>query len=791
MGCGRIWDLRVGGFGCLLAAVLTPVPIMIRSLALAVFVVSSFSTCLSGQSDALIDSARTLIARENLSLYRGWLKYLVFDVEVVSKRMDVDEVAANEKRERLRGWVEKIAEDPDVIRTLRGVQEWAYESAADGSGQPFMINIPQDYEAARAMPVSLYMHGYTGTHSAHYSGDPDLRGIIELSVLGRSRGGGYVGLSGADVLDVLDYVESVWNVDEDRVHLLGGSMGGHGTFRFGSRYPHRFASGRPTCGFAGAKPYGNFITLPIYATHSQDDPTVPFINAKGPLDRLRELGGQVVFDWTTGLGHAAWNYAEGNSRSDLWFREQVRPDSRTVRNLNYTAFDGEAMRSWWAEIEEWGDEPKPAKFVLTANPNNTLYATLDNIAQLKLRIVESPFDMGEELRVSVNGGPIVRLEAPLPEFVYLKVGDEKLVLSGEAGESDVRRHTPGGPNLLYNGEPLLIVYGTQGSDAENAAMLEAARVASRSGNAAWLVPNGEKESDGLDHNQNLYGNLRIKSDVDLTEEDRESCHLVLIGTAEQNLVVAEIADELPVRFEGSEIRFSDGEAYAAEGLGVGLVHYNPDTPQNLIYWVASEDPALYRAGSPIPEQMAAQFGFYESPAPGFDCLVSAVDEMTVVAARSFRSDWSWREREEGSAVVGSEVGTYGELTVLAANAIREELDTDFGFFAQYPNPGSRPFVGGVTRLEDFVSTFFYEPLGVITLSGADLLVLDEKLRSRGNGLTPAPESSVVDGERDYTLGLSQVNNWALVRLSGETPTRYRLTDIQLRDVLDKAFSEIE
>ena len=82
------------------------------------------------------------------------------------------------------------------------------------------------------------------------------------------------------------------------------------------------------------------------------------LHDRGPLARLRELGGQVIFDETNGYGHPVWDYKEGNERGAAWELLKVRPASRTVRRIDYTAIDGGAMRGWWGEIAEWGAAPK-------------------------------------------------------------------------------------------------------------------------------------------------------------------------------------------------------------------------------------------------------------------------------------------------------------------------------------------------------------------------------------------------------------------------------------------------
>ncbi len=742
----------------------------------------------SVEADELIESAQAMVEQEEFEAYRGWLKYLIFDVEVVSARADVDEAGALAKRERLESWIQKIKTDPDVLYKLRGVHEWAYESQADGSGQPFMIVIPQNYDPAVPMPASLYMHGYTGNHSEHFNGDDNLEGRFDLSVLGRSRGGGYVALSEADVLDVLDYVEEHWSIDEDRIHIMGGSMGGNGTFHMGSRYPHRFASGRPTCGFGGNKPFGNLLTLPIYATHSDDDMDVPILHSQGPVERLQALGGQAVYDWTTGYGHAVWDYVEGNERSAIWAMEQVRPNSKSVSNINYTALDGGAMRSWWAEIEEWGNAPKPATFVLRAVENNTIYVTLTNIHQLKLRIDESPIDVSTPLQVSVNGGILMTLPAPIPDRVFVRKTGSGWELSNETDQVLGRRHTPGGPNQLYNGDPLLIVYGTLGGAEENEAMLTAAIAASKSPNAIWQKARMDQAADGIYHFNGLYGDLLIKADVEVTAEEIEQFHLVLIGTARQNSVVASIADRLPVSLNANAITFSDGESYPEAGLGLGLVYYNPDAPENLIFWVASNDSRLYREDSPIPLQMGFQFFQYAHPAPGYDCLISSVDQPSLLAGRSFDSKWNWNVRDPDGKLLASSIKSAKDFITELARGMKVETASDFAFMINFPGSENLTvFHPGVTRLEDVAARYFYEPLGVMNIKGAKLLEMQAKYDMVEQSFYPVPTPETIDPENNYRVVTNQISIWQFVVAAGYAPRDYRLTDIQLSTVVERQF----
>ena len=366
------------------------------------------------------------MARADLEPYRGWLRFLRFEAEAEASRSGAGSEAAKAKAQRLDDWLRRITSDPKVLGTLAGVQEWAYESPVDDSGQPFKMSIPTDYNPARPSGLNVYMHGSGGNHLEHATAMVAHEGAFELSVLGRARDGGFRALSEADVLQAVAYVEAHWAIDPSRVSIRGGSMGGGGTYRLGSRYPHLWSSARSSCGFASGVPMGNLVTLPIYAIHSDDDPVVSVLHERGPLRELRGLGGQVIFDETNGYGHAVWDYKEGAERATAWAKDKVRVASRDIRHIDYTAIDGVAMRGWWGEVAEWGEGPREARFVLSAGEGNLLYASMTNISRLRLLISESPFDRGRPLRVSVNGAVPIELPAPLPDSAVLVRGENRL-----------------------------------------------------------------------------------------------------------------------------------------------------------------------------------------------------------------------------------------------------------------------------------------------------------------------------------------------------------------------------
>ena len=718
-----------------------------------------------------------VLARSDLAAYHGLIKYLQFNAEHAGTRFQNDPNAESEAKRRLQDWAKRILENPKLIGELRGIHEWAYLSPVDGSGQPFKLNIPSDYDPARPAALALLMHGYSGNHLEHTLDMRPHAGYFEASVLGRTRGAGFRGLGEADVRQVLSYLTQHFNIDPKRVHLSGGSMGGDGAFWLAARTPHRFASLRIACGWASDKPLGNLLTVPVYALHSDDDFNVPVLHSRGPLRWLQQSGGPVVYEEVTGYGHGVWLFAEGVERATHWFQQQAVPNSKEVTKLDFTALDGNARRSFWAEIHEWGPEARPARFVLEATQGNVLTLDTHNVRRLKLDLANAPFDRGTKLELRVAGAPVAELTAPLPATAYLEHTGGAWRFDTSPPAAPFRLHTPGGANQLYNGEPLLIVYGTFGTEAEQRAMRAAADAASRSSTAQWVVPSADKGSDGVPHNQNLYGELDIKADVEVTPEDVAKKHLVIIGTAEQNALVARLAAKLPASVKPSGIEFNDGFRSEGSDFALGLLHYNPEAPDRLLFWIAAHDVSAYEPGFVIPELMARPIGA--------DAIVTLVSTPRLVMTRSFDTRWRW-SKAESEPPIDPAIDTRAQLESSIAGATRQLVQADFALAGWRFPSASPPHLAGTTRLSDLMPLFYYEPIGVMQLNGKDLLAADRTLRQRnGPRLVPAPDPSSVEPERSYSIAVIWEQLFAFGEITRLAPKHYRVDGRTVTDALER------
>lgn len=148
----------------------------------------------------------------------------------------------------------------DVGRQIRG-----FLSAVDGSPQPVGLILPAGWaQASSKLPMVVWLHGrgdkQTDLHWLCERLDKDGEvvpvGTIVLHAFGRQCVG-YKSAGETDVLEAIQFVCDHYPVDEQKIVLMGFSMGGAGVWHLAAHYADRFVAASPGAGFAETARYQN------------------------------------------------------------------------------------------------------------------------------------------------------------------------------------------------------------------------------------------------------------------------------------------------------------------------------------------------------------------------------------------------------------------------------------------------------------------------------------------------------------------------------------------------------
>jgi len=215
---------------------------------------------------------------------------------------------------------------------------------------PYRLLLPMGYDAARAYPIILYLHGAAGRGDDNLKplewgptlfleGDLRRKHGFFLVVPQCSPSTGWqevdfndkLGMKESESLRLaIELVETIlpkqFNIDPKRRYLTGVSMGGHAVWGILVRRAGLFAAAVPVCAGGSAKIVTDSAArYPVWAFHSDDDHLMPVQQARDLVKAWREHGGIARYTEYTGLKHSSWKKAYLDAEMFDWLFEQHLP----------------------------------------------------------------------------------------------------------------------------------------------------------------------------------------------------------------------------------------------------------------------------------------------------------------------------------------------------------------------------------------------------------------------------------------------------------------------------------
>lgn len=522
-----------------------------------------------------------------------------------------------------------------------------YRSAIDGSVQYYAC-VPASgatHETAGEDGLILSLHGASveaTSQAASYQ--PKDWATIVCPTNRRPFGFDWEDWGRIDALEALDDATRRFRPDPLRRWLTGHSMGGHGTWQLGSHFPDRFAAVAPSAGWISFASYGgvalskegvegmfaratsasdtlalrdNLAQFGIYILHGDADDNVP-------VGQARQM--RAVLGGGAGGFHADFAYHERKGANHWWgsecvdwpplmqfLKERSLVSSDGVDRIEFaTAAPGVSASCHWLRVEQQSTPWSTTSVKISLDrTKRTIGGSTSNAALLRLAPPLEPGPIAITLdnttiETTLDGSPLWLAR----EGASWKVG-------AAPGAASKRPERMGAfKDGLRN--DLVIVYGTGGDDASDAALRGKARFDAET---FWYRGNGS---------------IDIVADTAFDLGAFPNRGVLLLGNANTNLAWEPLLGRCPVLVRNGSIKVGDQEL-AGDDLVCTFVYPRPDSEIACVAVVAGTGPAGERLSMRLP-YFVSGVGFPDLSVIGASSLLSGAAGFR--AAGFFGNDWS-------------------------------------------------------------------------------------------------------------------------------------------------------
>ena len=547
------------------------------------------------------------------------------------------------------------------IRSADAFHRRTFVSQIDGSVQYYAVHPPAiddatDRSKRPAMVLTLHGAGVEGEgQAASYAPKPDM--VIVGATNRRPFGFDWEDWGRLDALEVLEQASNRFQTDPARCYLTGHSMGGHGTWHIGSLYPDRFAAIAPSAGwisfstYAGGPPpdapsnpqteilrrstsgsdtlarKSNLASQGVYILHGDQDDNVPVDQARTMREELSKFHPDFVYKEQPGAGHWWGNACVDWPPIFRFFADHQIPASQSVRSIDFTTPAPHlSPRCHWATIEQQIRPGDISHVKLSIDPQaGKLAGTTTNVQLLRLAAeawqANPAADSAKPATLAIQlDDQSIELPWPLeiPELVLQRIDNIWSIVESPQSLADEKNPQRSGFFKEAFRRRFVLVYGTQGTEEENQAMLHRVRFDAET---FWYRGNGSVD---------------CISDTQWQEMANEDRNVIVYGNASINLAWRQLLGNSPIVVERDRWTIAGKEAEQTEAA-VLMVRPRADSPHALVGAIGGTSVRALRATLRLPI-FSSGTGYPDYLLLSPDFLSKGND--AILATGFFNANWS-------------------------------------------------------------------------------------------------------------------------------------------------------
>jgi len=201
----------------------------------------------------------------------------------------------------------------------------------DGHRRKYVLYIPANYDPRKKWPLIVFLHGASrrgsdGVEQTDQGMGPAIKahpGRFPCLVLMPQCPRGKRWDTASEYIDIpLDRTLHEYPVDLNRVYLTGCSMGGFGTFYYGSERTNLYAAMMPISGGGRVDQGPELAHVPMWIFHNRGDRVVPVSRSRTMVKAIEHAHGDVRYTEFPVKGHDAWTRAYNDPHVIQWLLHQ-------------------------------------------------------------------------------------------------------------------------------------------------------------------------------------------------------------------------------------------------------------------------------------------------------------------------------------------------------------------------------------------------------------------------------------------------------------------------------------
>jgi hypothetical protein len=531
-----------------------------------------------------------------------------------------EQLAEGERRLAALGRDEKpwLAQTGPVVR--------GYRSRIDDSVQPFGLVVPPSFNPnlPHRWRLDTWFHGrgeklteldflHQRSHSPGEFTPPD---TIVLHPYGRyCNGSRFAGET--DFFEALEVVQRDYRIDADRMVVRGFSLGGAACWHIAAHHAWRWCAAAPGAGFSETEEFltffqgetlqpapwerklwalydatavaANFFNLPVVAYSGETDRQKQAAEA---MARAMEKEGMTlthIIGPKTAHAYEPGAKAEINRRIDALAaltKQDLSAEVHRTHTLRYNALK-------FGRIDGLEEHWKEARIALLRHGTGIIQVNLSNVTAFTLNLPPgtarafprigfgnteppSPFPPDHRLMIRefTPGADVQGVAHEIPIRCDTSDGSWTASFSKQNGT-----WVPGAPSA----SALRKKHGLQGpvDDAfmDRFLFVRPTGTAAHEKAGAWAQAEMARAVEQW--RRQFRGEVRIKDDTAVTEDDIRESHLVLWGDPASNAMMGKVAPSLPIGWAAGEIKAGD-RAFPAANHALIAIYPNPLHPEKYV-----------------------------------------------------------------------------------------------------------------------------------------------------------------------------------------------------------------